>query len=131
MRFFFDNTNSPRLVDAVRALHTDHELVHLRTKFDPGVADEIWIPELSRQGDWVIISGDVRITRNPAIRKIWQESGMVGFFLAKGWTNFDVWEQAWRFIRWWPRIVQQAESIRPPAGFVVPFNYGKMEQLRN
>ena len=130
MRFFFDNTNPPRLVEALSVLHQEHALVHLRTKFDPGVKDEVWIPKLSGEGDWVIVSGDIRITRNPALRKIWLDSGMLGFFLAKNWTTFDLWEQAWRFIKWWPKIVQQAENIRPPAGFIVPINYGKMEQLR-
>ena len=38
----------------------------------------------------------VRISRNPGQRKAWRESNLVAIFLAKGWTNLLLWEQAWK-----------------------------------
>ena len=58
------------------------------------------------------------------------ESKLLAFFLAKGWTNQSLWDQAWRFVKWWPSIVEQSRRIRPPAGFIVPLKGSKLEPVR-
>jgi hypothetical protein len=55
---------------------------------------------------------------------------LTAFFLAKGWTNLKLWDQTWRFLKWWPDIVAQAARIRSGAGFIVPIKSSKLEQLR-
>jgi hypothetical protein len=32
------------------------------------IPDEQWMPELSKQGDWVVVSGDTRIFKSPLLR---------------------------------------------------------------
>ncbi len=132
MKFFFDNTTPPRLVAALRALEGEegHTLDHLRERFAPDTSDVDWIRTLATEGDWVIISGDVRISQNQFERRAWLESGLTAFFLAKGWTTLKLWDQTWRFLKWWPDIVAQAARIRPGAGFIVPLKSSKLEQLR-
>ena len=130
MNFFFDNTMSGRVVEAIRILDTDHKIVHLRDRFSADTPDATWISALSEESDWIIVSGDVRITRNPGERAAWLESKLLAFFLAKGWTSQSLWDQAWRFVKWWPRIVDQSQRIRPPAGFIVPLNGSKLEPVR-
>jgi PIN like domain len=131
LKFFFDNTMPLRVARATQALvEPEHEISHLRDRFDPKTPDPVWISELAEEGDWVVISGDVRITRNPDERKAWSEAGLVGFFLAKGWTALPLWEQAWRFFKSWPQIAKIAPSMRPPAGFIVHVHSLKFEQLR-
>ena len=44
----------------------------------------MWIDALSREGRWVIISGDRRITRNRAEYAAFRSSRLVGFFLFRG-----------------------------------------------
>lgn len=130
MRFFFDNTTSSRFVAALRQLERDHETRHLSELFRVDTPDEEWISKLAEQGDWIVISGDLRITRNPGQRKAWLESGLVAFFLAPGWANLQLWDHSWRLLKWWPAIVLQASRIRAPAGFIVPVSASKLEQLR-
>jgi hypothetical protein len=132
LRFFFDNTTPPRLVAALRELEGSegHKVEHLRERFQPDTPDVDWIRSLAAEGDWIIISGDVRISQNQFERRAWLESGLTAFFLAKGWTNLKLWDQTWRFFKWWPDIVAQAARIRPGAGFTVPIKSSKLEQLR-
>ena len=130
MKFFFDNTMSRRVIEALKILDSSQEIVHLTERFPADTPDAEWISALSEEGDWVIVSGDVRITRNPGERAAWLESKLLAFFLAKGWTNQPLWDQAWRFVKCWPRIVEQASRIKPPAGFIVPLKESKLEQVR-
>jgi hypothetical protein len=131
VKFFFDSNLAPRFAEALRVLDGGtHTIKHLRERFAPEIADLDWIKELASEGDWVIISGDVRISQNRSERQAWLESGLAAFFLAKGWTGLRLWDQAWRLMKWWPEIVAQAGRIRAGAGFVVPLKSSKLEQLR-
>jgi PIN like domain len=105
LKFFFDNTTTPRLVAALRALEggEGHKLEHLRERFAPDTPDVNWIRTLGTEGDWVIISGDVRISQNQFERRAWLESGLTAFFLGKGWTTLKLW------MRWTPKFRQLAK----------------------
>jgi hypothetical protein len=126
-----DNTLAPRIAEALGALEGPggHTVKYLREMFSADTPDVDWIRRLASDGDWVIISGDVRISRNEFERRAWRESGLTAFFLAKGWSGLRLWDQAWRLVKWWPDIVAQAEKIRPGAGFIVPLRSSKLEQL--
>lgn len=134
MKFFLDNCLAKRLAPALHALcDGKHEVHHLQSRFAPSVKDVEWINALAADDGWVVISGDLRITKLPHERDAWLASGLTAFFLAKGWTNVGLWDQAWRIVRWWPRILEAAELVAPGAGFVVPMNFGdkgKFEQIR-
>jgi hypothetical protein len=81
--------------------------------------------------NWVIVTGDTRIPKNAQNQDAWRRSNLTAFFLKKGWTNFRLWDQAWRIVRWWPDIMEQAQRVSPGAGFWVPHNYsGKFEQVK-
>ena len=132
MKFFFDNQLSPRLAQAIGALSSvdGHEVIHLRDKFDPSTKDEIWIPALAGEGDWILICGDLNIVRTKAQRPIWRASRMVGFFLKPGWMAQGPWEQAWRLVRWWPVIVKQSALAAPGSTYGLAVNPGqKVETL--
>ena len=126
MKFFLDNNLPPAWAEALNALAgTDkHTVHHLRELFPPNVADVDWINQLASEGGWVVISGDLRITRNQHEREAWLRSGMVAFFMTKGWASLPFWERTWRVVRWWVNIVQQAELVTAPAGFEIPVNFG-------
>lgn len=129
MKFFFDNNLPPRLVKALASLDTDSELIHLRSKFTADVADEVWIPALKEEGGWVVVSGDITITRNKGQLQIWRESGMTGFFLARGWMSLDLMEQASKFIRIWPKIVSAAGKYPTGKIFSVQVN-GRIKVIK-
>jgi PIN like domain len=132
VRFFLDNTLPPRFAEVLQLLEGDggHKIVHLRSKFPVDTKDVDWIRSLAGERDWVIVSGDIRISQNEFERKEWLNSKLTAFFFAKGWTTIKLWDQAWRLIKWWPAIVEQSQKIRPGAGFVVPLKSAKLEQLK-
>lgn len=107
-----------------------HEAVHLRKTFPHDEPDAKWIEELGRERNWVIVSADRRIMRNPHERRAWQASRLTAFFLEKGWAKQTLWHQASGLVRWWPHIMAQAERIEPGAGFLVPVGFtGRFKQV--
>ena len=67
MNVIFDNNLAPALARALQELFKgDHTIVALRDKFPGSPADVEWITALSREGSWIVVSGDRRITRNKA-----------------------------------------------------------------
>ena len=132
MRFFFDNQMSPFLARAVAALErgvNSHQVTHLREKFPRAITDPDWIHALAEERDWVIVSADLGITRNPANRAAWGESGLTAFFLKGGWQNQEIWIYASRFLWWWPKIVAQAQMAHKGKGFLVPFKGMRFEDV--
>jgi hypothetical protein len=132
VRFFFDNNLAPAYVDALRLLSsrefTADELCHLTQKYRPDAADEVWLPSLAKEGDWIIISGDPRISRSPREQAAWLSAGLTTFFLAKGWMDRPFWLQAVSLIRFWPEIRQTADTAGGGTGFLVRVN-GKIDRL--
>ena len=124
MKFLFDNCLPPNIARALSELDPNHRIEHLRDRFPQDIEDPEWIRQLADEGDWVIVSADTRIPKNPQNRQAWRQSGLTGFFFLKAWTNHPFWEQAWRAVRWWPDITRTADTVQPGVGFWVPVNYG-------
>jgi hypothetical protein len=122
VKFFLDNNLCPAYAPALSSLSEREGCIvkHLSEKFDRNIRDEDWLPRLSREGDWIVVSGDLRIFKLPHLREAWNQSRLTTFFLAKGWLNRPFWEQAWWLVRWWPSIMNQASMIAPGYGFEVP-----------
>lgn len=133
MKFFVDNNLPPALARALGALSAQehHSVVPLRDKFSPDVTDETWIENLSREGQWVVITHD---NLNKGLeREALRQAGLLVFFLDKSWRDHKFWDKAYQLVRWWPRIIDQAEGIQGGAAFKVPWNFsgkGKFEQIR-
>ena len=86
MRFFLDNNISHRLAAALLVLENrvergDWTVQHLRVRFEQQTEDVTWLEALGHEGEWIVISGDIRISRNRAERAAWRESGLTAFFL--------------------------------------------------
>ncbi|MFN0010930.1 MAG: hypothetical protein ACKVS8_04715 [Phycisphaerales bacterium] len=131
MRFFFDNCVSHRLATALHALvEPGHKVVHLREMWPRAdrvtVPDTEWIERLSRESDWVVISGDIRIRTRPAERDALRRARLSTFFLADGYTRLPEWEQVRWLINKWPEIVDLASRTAEGSMFRVP-KRGKIE----
>jgi PIN like domain len=123
VRFFFDNNLSPKLAKSLNVLVApDHEVVHLKEKFPANTPDDIWMNGLARELDWVIISGDNRITRNPYEVQAWRAAGHTTFFLKPGWTNYSFWVQAYKFVKCFPDIMGVAKKAKSGEFFFVSGN---------
>jgi hypothetical protein len=83
VKVVIDENLSPALARALNALFDgEHEVVHIRDKFGPGVKDVDWIANLSAEGRWIVISGDTSIAKKKAEQAAFRNSRLIGFFLA-------------------------------------------------
>ena len=96
--------------------------------FDADTPDVTWIRTLGEERNWVIVSGDLRISRIPAEREAWRASGLTAFFLKKAWADQELVPFASRFIAWWPKITAQAQMAPVGKGFWVPFGGQRFEE---
>ncbi|MGU3494165.1 hypothetical protein ACLBXM_08990 [Xanthobacteraceae bacterium A53D] len=130
MNVLLDENLSPALARALAALFDGtHQIVHLRTKFGPGVTDREWIQALSAEGRWVVISGDRRITRVRSEYQAFRSSRLVGFFLSKGLYKSRVTKQMERLLALWEVIEQQANLVEGGAMFELPMSSSRLKQF--
>lgn len=107
-----------------------HEIIHLRDRYGEGVKDLEWIPELSQEGRWIIISGDRQITRVHAEYQAFRNSRLVGFFLSRGLYKSKVVKQVERILALWDVIERQAEIVQGGAMFELPTSSTKLRQIK-
>jgi hypothetical protein len=131
VKVLLDENLAPALARALEALFKgQHTVVHLRDKFGRGVTDEQWIDALSRDGQWVVISGDRRITRNNAEYQAFRNSRLIGFFLSRGLYKAKVTKQMERILAMWDNISTLADTVEGGAMFELPIKGSRARQLR-
>jgi hypothetical protein len=129
VRFLFDNCLAPKHAKAFNSLfEPEHQAVALRDRFEPNTPDDVWLPKLAEEGDWIVISGDVRIGRSSHEQKVWHDSKLTVFFLKKGWTNLPLLVQHAKLASCMEEIIKLAERAKRGSGFVVSVN-GKIDQI--
>lgn len=134
MKFYFDRTQSPYLARAAGEIlaFLGHSFDHSRRRYpdrDPG--DIAWMGELGAEGDWTVITGDEAIRRNPDEKRAWRDTRLTTFFLQSAWMNTRMEEQAWRLLRWLPRLIEVAGSEAVGSGLSVPLRWhgGALQRL--
>jgi PIN like domain len=128
VKFFFDNNLAPKLAKSLHVLvEPEHQVVHLKDRFAANTPDETWMLALAGESGWIIISGDVRISKNLHEVEAWKAAGHTTFFLKRGWTNIGFWEQAQKFVKCFPGIMDTASRARKGSMFFVTVN-GKIEK---
>lgn len=132
MKFFVDNMLSTRLTHALHELSpTGIEVHHLRDKFPPNTPDTEWLRLLSveAESDWVIVTCDISITRNPHEIRAWLSSGLTAFFLTNSWSHLSFWDRASKLVSRWPDIIDQAQRVQQGVGFIVKVTSRRMELI--
>jgi PIN like domain len=115
LKLLLDHHFSPRIARSLQALFEEHKIVALRDKFAIDTPDVDWIETLDHERGWAALTMDTRIKTRPHERAALDRSAIVFFFLGGSWRRFSVEEQAWRLIRWIPKMHAQttlAESGR-------------------
>lgn len=129
MNVIFDNNLSPRLARAINELDAENTVVPLRALFKPDVADVEWMLGLSQSGNWIALTGDYRISRNPHEAAAWNESGLVFFFLRPSWQDLPFWEYVSKLTRRWPSIMALASQADPGDGFDVTIRSSTVRKI--
>jgi len=128
VRFFFDNNLSPKLAPGLNELVApEHRVVHLKEKFLADTSDVDWMHSLAKEANWVIVSGDLQVRKNPHEIRAWEEAGHTTFFLKKGWIDLPFWDQAWKFAKVFPTLISTAERAKKGSAFYLTPN-GKIEE---
>jgi hypothetical protein len=132
LRIVVDENLPPALARSLNALFAgEHEVIHLRDKFGPGVTDLEWITALSDEGHWIVLSSDRRITRNRAEYAAFRGSRLIGFFLSRGLQKAPLIKQMERILALWPTIEKQSGLVAGGAMFELPMKSIRIEQLRS
>jgi hypothetical protein len=88
-----------------------------------------WIDFLRRSNDeWVFITGDGRVLKNPAERAALRSAGLHGFVLAPAYQKTPINQVASILIWRWPEMVQITRLVQAPSMHEVPIN--KSAKLR-
>ena len=129
MKFFFDNNLAPKLAHGLNQMvEPEHRVVHLKDDFPGNVEDVVWMRALAKEPDLVIVTADNRISRNPHEVRAWKQAGHTIFFLKPGWTDLAFWEQANKFTKCFPELINEAEQAERGSAFIVTVNC-KIEKL--
>ena len=135
MKVFFDNCTSPVLASTLNGFirHQGHEAFHIRDleALPRGrhSADIEWITHLRKQPEqWVFVSGDGRILKNPAERAALRSAGLHGFVLAPAYQKTDMNQVAAMIVWKWPEILKVTQLVSVPSMHEIPI--GKNTKLR-
>ena len=82
--------------------------------------------QLVDEEDWVIVTADARISKNPHEIRAWKETGHTIFFLKPGWAALTFWIQAARFAKCFPDVIATAAKSERGSSFTVSVN-GKIQ----
>ncbi|HEX7789822.1 MAG TPA: DUF5615 family PIN-like protein [Afipia sp.] len=131
MKVLIDENLPPAVANALQAFFKDqHEIVHLRKRFGPGIADVDWITKLNQEGNWVVISGDRRITRNKSEYQAFRNSRLIGFFLSQGLYKAKSIKQLERILALWENIEKVCSTVEGGAMFELPMKSTRVKQLK-
>lgn len=130
MKFLLDNNVSPKLARALHELCADsgHQVYALRDRFAPATPDAEWLAELADQGEWIVVTQDRRIARNPDERETWRRGGLPTFFLTSGWASLEFWPKAEKLVHAWPALLRQALDARMGVAFLLHVG-GRLERF--
>jgi len=130
MKCLFDNNMPPKLAKTLNFLEGDDGITveHLKEKFPPNTPDIEWITKLSKEGKWFIITQDNQIRKRSLEKKAWRESHIPIIFLQKSWIKLNLWEMAWRLIKYWPELKENINLNRKNESFQLTIN-GKVTAI--
>jgi hypothetical protein len=133
MRFFFDRNMSPRIARMVDAFEREHTArAHDDDpRFTSTIPDVEWIQTLGADDPpWIVISGDGRILRNKVELRALKEARLTFFCMTKQWMHMGIYEYAWKFLRVWPEIVENAKGTAPRIFEVAGGKALKVDQIK-
>jgi hypothetical protein len=93
-------------------------------RFGQDTDDEEWITRLGedKPADWIVVTGDKRITKNKAERAAWVKAKLRGFVLAPAFQKTAVHQQAALLLWRWPTMETFILATTPGSLFELPIS---------
>lgn len=92
-------------------------------------ADIEWIDHLRKSPeDWIFVSGDARVLKNPAERAALRSAGLHGFILAAAYQRTPLNQTAAALVWRWPELLKVTQLLAAPSMHEIPI--GKATKLR-
>ncbi|MFZ1933546.1 MAG: hypothetical protein WCB27_21790 [Thermoguttaceae bacterium] len=120
IRFFLDECLSHLVVerqirDSLQLYGADAEVAHLLTKFPKGMPDLEWIPELSKEGGWIVISPDrgSHSKKDERLPDICREMDVTHVIMSAALHRRNMYYKALAITTCWPALLDAASY---PAG---------------
>lgn len=130
MKIVVDENLPPALARALHALFAgEHDIIHIRDRYGPGVRDIQWIPELGQEGRWIVLSADRRIRKTRAEFQAFRTSRLVGFFLSSGLNKAPLVKKAERILALWDDIVTFGERSAAGSMYELPPTSNRIRTL--
>ena len=132
MKFFVDNNLPPKMARAFNEIGApEHTFVHLREHKDlkPTSTDVEWMSLLEKEGNWVVLTKDINITKKPVEKAAFAKAKLTGFFLDKTWKDLNLWMVLSKLAALMPEIIKLAETSRHGDCFKVPVKSSKIHKL--
>jgi PIN like domain len=127
VKFFFDNNLASKIAKGINGfVSPEHQVVHLKERFRGDANDVDWMKALAKEENWIIVTADIQISKNPHEVAAWKEAGHTIFFLKPGWLKLNFWDQAQKFVKCFPQMLKTAERAKRGSAFVVSVS-GKIE----
>jgi hypothetical protein len=99
----------------VHAYETDHTVRHHDddNRFSKSTPDIEWIKAIGAEDPaWAVVSGDAQILKNKHELATLRATRLKFFCLSSQWMHMPIHEQAWRFMKVWPQVTQNALTSR-------------------
>lgn len=130
MKVVVDENLPPALARALNALFAgEHEIIHIRDRYGPGVKDLQWIPELGQDGRWIVLSADRRIRKTRAEFQAFRTSRLVGFFLCASLNKAPLVKKAERILALWDNIATFGARSAAGSMYELPMKSNQIRTL--
>lgn len=128
MRFFIDRNIPVALARMLNHYDRRHTVTYHDDRFEKTTPDAEWLDEVAAWDDGIpaVVSGDGRILKNPAELQVLRGLPLTFFHFAPGWMALKWQDFAWKAVKAWPLIVDNASPKRPSI-FRVPISTNKIE----
>lgn len=113
MKFFLDNTFSPREARGLSALFDEHSFLHLRERWPEDAHDQAWMSELTREGGWCVITHDMALSREHRyLVEAHRRSTNVLVFLTRPWSTMRLPDRFALFVKRFERLSAEVGRSR-------------------
>lgn len=111
-KVLFDHNMPPAIA---RSLHEmikldGHSAIPIRDKFSESIEDIPYFNELGKEGDWIVISKDLKNAKRKPERQALLKANIVAFYLAPSVARQKPNEQAATILWQWDKILQQRRN---------------------